>query len=88
MNANNEFDRLVKDKLAQGQPSVPKDAKEDIERMLVKQGLIKKDDHRRKYFFVVFSVIGFLAILTATLFKFDGSKKDSLAHKFNSSENF
>jgi len=87
MNANNEFDRLVKDKLAQGQPSVPKDAKEDIERMLVKQGLIKKDDHRRKYFFVVFSVIGFLAILTAIMFKFDGSKKDSLAHKFNSSEN-
>ena len=69
MNANNEFDKLVKDKLANGQPSVPKDAKADIERMLFKQGLIKKDDHGRKYFYVTFSVIAFLAILTASVFK-------------------
>lgn len=76
MNANNEFDKLVKDKLANGQPSVPKDAKAEIERMLVKQGLIKKDDHGRKYFYVTFSVIAFLAILTASVFKIYNSESD------------
>ncbi len=77
MNANNEFDKLVKDKLAQGLTSVPKDMKVSIERKLVSQGLIKKDGQGRRLFFVIFSVIVFVGILTAIVFKFYRSDSDA-----------
>lgn len=43
MDANNEFDKLIKDKLAKGTQQVPSELKAAIESRLVKEGLIKKD---------------------------------------------
>ena len=42
MDANNEFDKLIKDKLAKGTQQVPSELKAAIESRLVKEGLIKK----------------------------------------------
>ena len=64
MDANNEFDKLIKDKLAKGTQQVPSELKAAIESRLVKEGLIKKGSgNNRKWLFFSLSVIAILAIL-------------------------
>lgn len=63
MDANNEFDKLVKDKLAKGTQKVPAELKGIIESRLVREGFIKKSSGGGKWLLGSFSVIAILAIL-------------------------
>lgn len=77
MDANNEFDKLVKDKLAKGNQKVPAELKGLIESRLVREGLIKKSSGNGKWMAVSFSVIAILAILAGGYYYVNYRTKES-----------
>lgn len=85
MDANNEFDKLIKEKLAKGTPQVPSQLKAAVEARLVKEGLIRKGSGSNgRWLLGSLSVIAILAILAGGYYYMNNNSETSSSKTYNS----